>query len=63
MHILQLSENYNKITNVGQALNCLFGYEIVNKFRAKNISLVSYDAYIISVDFLSKNYEKDKSFF
>ena len=62
MNILQLCDNINETTNFSEILNHLH-YNVVNKYRLDNISLVSYDAYIITIDFLSNNYEKNKLFF
>ncbi len=62
MNILQLCDNINETTNFSEILNHLH-YNVVNKYRLDNISLVSYDVYIITIDFLSNNYEKNKLFF
>lgn len=62
MNILQLCDNINETTNFSEILNRLH-YNVVNKYRLDNISLVSYDVYIITIDFLSNNYEKNKLFF
>lgn len=62
MNILQLCDNINETTNFSEILNHLH-YNVVNKYKLDSISLVSYDAYIITVDFFDNNYEKNKIFF
>lgn len=61
MNILQLCDNNNEITDLSQVLE-YFGHKIVNKYKFDNISLISYDAFIITVDILEK-YEENKDFF
>lgn len=63
MYILQLCDNYNQRTNIGEVIKYLNYYKMVNKYKVDNISLVSYDAFIITVDFLANNYDKNISFF
>ena len=55
MNILQLCDGYEETTNLSEVINHMNYYNVVNKFKIDNISLVSYDAFIISVDFLTKN--------
>lgn len=62
MNILQLCDNINETTNFSEILNYLH-YNVINKYKLDSISLVSYDAYIITVDFFDNNYEKNKVFF
>lgn len=62
MNILQLCDNINETTNFSEILNHLH-YNVVNKYKLDSISLVSYDAYIITVDFFDNNYGKNKIFF
>ncbi len=63
MNILQLCDGYEKITNLSEVINHMNYYNVVNKFKIDNISLVSYDAFIISIDFLTNNYENNILFF
>ena len=61
MNILQLCHYQYDETNIG----CLIQDEtikIINKYSIKTISIESYDAYIITANFISKNLE-DTSFF
>ena len=62
MNILQLRENGEETTNLSTVINHL-DYNVIDKFKLNNISLVSYDAFIITIDFLSKNYENNIIFF
>ena len=61
MNILQLCDNYREETNFGEVLKH-FNYKIINKYNFFNVSLVSYDAFIITVDILEQ-YEENKAFF
>ena len=63
MNILQLCDGYEETTNLSEVINHMNYYNVVNKFKIDNISLVSYDAFIISVDFLTNNYENNILFF
>lgn len=63
MNILQLCDGYEETTNLGEVINHMNYYNLVNKFKIDNISLVSYDAFIISIDFLTNNYENNILFF
>lgn len=63
MNILQLCDNFGETTNLSEVINYMNYYNVVNKFKIDNVSLVSYDAFIISVDFLTNNYLNNISFF
>ena len=63
MHILQLCDNFQEMTDIGEVIKYLNYYKVVDKFKIDNISLVSYDAFIITVDFLTNNYDVNISFF
>ena len=63
VNILQLCNNIEESTNLCDVINYMNYFKVVNKFKIDNISLVSYDAFIISVDFLTNNYENNSSFF
>ena len=63
VNILQLCDNIEESTNLSEVINHMNYYNVVNKFKLDNISLVSYDAFIVSVDFLTNNYENNNSFF
>ena len=62
MNILQLCDNYKETTNLSIILKHLH-YNVVTKYKLDNISIVSYDAFIVTIDFFGNNYEKNKSFF
>lgn len=61
MNILQLCDDCDQITNFGEVLE-EFGHKVVNKYKLSNISLISYDAFIITIDILEKH-EENKLFF
>ena len=63
MNILQLSDSIEESINFSEVINYMNHFNVVNKFKIDNISLVSYDAFIVSVDFLTNNYENNSSFF
>ena len=63
MNVLQLCDNILEVTNLSKVINYMNYYKVVNKYKIDNVSLVSYDAFIISVDFLTNNYKKNSSFF
>lgn len=63
MNILQLCNNTNNLSNFGTAIEHTYTHKIINKYEPKNISIVSYDAFIITIDFLTKNYDTNKDFF
>ena len=63
MHILQLCDNYHELTNISEVIKELNNYKVVDKFEINKVSLVSYDAFIITVDFLTNNYNENVSFF
>ena len=63
VNILQLCNNIEESTNLCDVINYMNYFKVVNKFKIDNISLVSYDAFIISVDFLTNNYENNSLFF
>lgn len=62
MNILQLCDEFDQITNLSEIINHLH-YNVVDKYKLDNISLVSYDAFIVTIDFFENNYEKNKLFF
>lgn len=61
MNILQLCDDCDQITNFSKVLK-EFGHKVVNKYKLSNISLISYDAFIITIDILEKQ-EENKLFF
>lgn len=61
MNILHLCDDCDQITNFSEVL-AEFGHKIVYKYRLSNISLISYDDFIITADILAK-YDENKSFF
>ena len=63
VNVLQLCDNILEVTNLSKVINYMNYYKVVNKYKIDNVSLVSYDAFIISVDFLTNNYKKNSSFF
>lgn len=63
MNILQLCDNFEETTNLSEVINYMNCYNVVNKFKIDNVSLVSYDAFVISVDFLTNNYLNNIPFF
>lgn len=63
MNILQLCDNFEETTNLSEVINYMNCYNVVNKFKIDNVSLVSYDAFVISVDFLTNNYLNNITFF
>lgn len=62
MNILQLCDSYDNISNLSEVLKTL-NYKVVNKIKTENISIISYDAFIVTADFLEKNFEKWELFF
>lgn len=61
MNILQLCDECEQSTNFSDVVT-EFYHKVVNKYKFSNISLISYDAFIITADILEK-YEENKSFF
>lgn len=61
MNILQLCKQSKYSTNLDIVLeNC--GYKVITKYKLENISFASYDAFIITIDFLEE-YEENKDIF
>ena len=62
MNILQLCTNDKFSTKLNDVFKH-FNHYVVNKYSTKNISLVSYDAFLITIDFLNNYYESNTKFF
>ncbi len=61
MNILQLCDNNDEKTDLCRVLK-RFDNNIVNKYKLTNISLISYDAFVLTIDILEQ-YENNKDFF
>ena len=62
MNILQLCNGLFGGTNLSKVMKH-FSHNVVFKCTPDNISVVSYDAFIITVDFVTKYYKTNESFF
>lgn len=63
-NILRLENSSTDTNNLSKAISLLSDeYVITNKSKLNNISVISYDAYLITVNYLNKHYLENKTFF
>lgn len=63
-NILRLETGPTDTNNLSKAISLLSDeYVITNKSKLNNISVISYDAYFITVNYLNKHYLENKPFF
>lgn len=63
-NILRLENSHTDTNNLSKAISLLSDeYVITNKSKLNNISVISYDAYFITVNYLNKHYLENRTFF
>lgn len=63
MNILQLCNYFDGPTNISCVIKNSSGYKVFDKFNLASVSLVSYDAFILTTDFFSRDNNKNDELF
>lgn len=61
MNVLQICDNNQEQTTIASIVNYIDRYKVITKYDFKNISYISYDAFIITIDVLANINDIDKT--